>query len=405
MGQRPLEGIKVVEVSMWAFVPTAGALLAEWGASVTKIEASSGDPVRGLNYAGIAPGTGGFSLMYELFNRGKRDVAMDLAADGATELLYQMIETADVFLVSLLPSARRRLAIDVEDIRARNPTIIYAVGSGQGARGDDADQGGYDSISFWSRSGIASAVTPDDYGHPLPMPGGAFGDALSGAMLAAGVAAAVVQRDRTGEGCTVDVSLLGTAMWTLQPGIAGATLINVPELPKFARNQVPNPLVNSYRTADGRFVALCMLQGQRYWPGFCAAIGRPDLIGDPRFADDESRARNIEDCIAELDAVFCTRPLADWKQVLATQEGQWDVVQKAGELPHDRQAIANGYMQPVDYGDGRVLRMVSSPVQFDGAPSPIGPAPSHGAHSDEVMAELGLDEDQIIDLKIRGVLV
>jgi crotonobetainyl-CoA:carnitine CoA-transferase CaiB-like acyl-CoA transferase len=404
MGQRPLTGIKVVEVSMWAFVPSAGAVLADWGASVTKIEPGTGDPIRGLNYAGVAPGTGGFTFMYEIFNRGKRNVAMDLAAEGAVELLYKLVAEADVFLVSLLPQARRKLKIDVDDIRAVNPKIIYAAGNGQGAFGDDAEKGGYDSISFWARSGIASAVTPDELPHPLSMPGGAFGDATAGAIFAGGIAAAIAQRERTGETSIVDGSLLGTAMWALQPGIVGAKLIGVPELPKMARNASPNPLVNMYPTSDGRHVALCMLQGQRYWPGFCAAIGRPDLVDHPDFATDALRAQNIDSCIAELDATFATKPLDEWTAILATQGGQWDIVQKAGELTKDPQAVANGFTQDVDYGAGRSLTMVSSPVQFDRAPSPIGPAPELGADTDAVMAELGLDEEEIIALRISGVL-
>ena len=405
MGQRPLEGIKVVEVSMWAFVPSAGAVLADWGASVTKIEPATGDPMRGLNYAGIAPGTGGFTFMYEIFNRGKRNVAMDLGAEGATELLYKMIDDADVFLISLLPAARRKLKVDIDHIRARNPKIIYAVGSGQGGHGEDSEKGGYDSISFWARSGIASAITPDDLSHPLSMPGGAFGDGMSGAVFAGGIAAAIAQRERTGEGCIVDGSLLGTAMWALQPGIVGSTLIGVPELPKMRRNAMPNPLVNFYRTSDDRFVALCMLQGQRYWSGFCTALGRPDLIEHPDFVDDAKRAVNINSCIGVLDEIFATKPLTEWTALLATQAGQWDIVQKASELPNDPSSIANGYTQSVDYGDGRALTMVSSPVQFDRAPSPISPAPELGAHTDEVMAEIGLDEDAIIAAKISGILL
>lgn len=404
MGQ-PLAGIKVVEVSMWAFVPSAGAVLADWGASVTKIEPSTGDPVRGLTYAGVAPGTNGFTFMYEIFNRGKRNVAMDLGADGAVELLYRLVDDADVFLISLLPAARRKLKVDVDDIRSRNPDIIYAVGSGQGAFGDDAEKGGYDSISFWARSGIASAVTPDQLSHPLQMPGGAFGDGMSGAIFAGGIAAAIAQRERTGAGCVVDGSLLNTAMWALQPGIVGANLIGVPELPKMDRNAARNPLVNTYRTADDRFVSLCMLQGQRYWPGFCTAIGRPDLIDHEDFADDARRAANIDACVAVLDEVFAAKTLGEWTAILATQEGQWDIVQKAGELVRDPQAVANGYVQDADYGDGRTLTMVSSPVQFDRAPSPIGPAPALGAHTDEVMAEIGLDEDAIIDAKVKGILL
>lgn len=405
MGQRPLAGIKVVEVSMWAYVPSCGAVLADWGAAVTKVEPPTGDPMRGLAYAGIQPGHGGFTFMYEIFNRGKRNVAMDLTADGAAELLYKMVADADVFLISLLPAARRKLKVDVDDIRAINPKIIYAVGSGQGAFGDDSEKGGYDAISFWARSGIASAATPNDVAYPLQMPGGAFGDGISGAIFAGGIAAAIAQRALTGEGCVVDSSLLNTAMWALQPAIVGCKLTGREEMPKATRNAMPNPLVNTYRSSDGRFLQLCMLQGQRYWPGFCTAMGCPELIDHPDYDTDEKRRTNIDAVIAELDRVFAGKTFEECCAALAGQAGQWDIVQKAGELPNDRAAIANGYVQDVDYGDGRVLTMVSAPIQFDRKPSPISPAPDLGAHTDEVMAEIGLDEDAIIDAKVAGILL
>lgn len=390
---------------MWAFVPSAGAVLSDWGADVVKIEPPAGDPIRGLNYSGIGPGSYGFTMMYEIFNRGKRSVAMDLGAPGARDLLLRMVDTADVFLVSLLPAARRKLGIDVEDIRARNPKIIYACGSGQGAFGEEAEKGGYDSISFWARSGIASAVTPNDYPFPLAMPGGAFGDGTSGAVFAGGIAAAIAHRERTGEGTVVDGALLATAMWALQPGIVGAALSGTDEMPKMSRNSMPNPLVNNYRTSDGRYIALCMLQGDRYWPGFCEAIGRPDLITHERYSSQELRAQNIDACMDEIDAAFATKTLDEWKAILATQDGQWDIVQKAGELATDRQAVANGYVQRVDYGDGRAISMVSSPVQFGRKPPELRPAPELGANTDDVLLELGLTMDEIIDAKVAGSVV
>jgi crotonobetainyl-CoA:carnitine CoA-transferase CaiB-like acyl-CoA transferase len=401
---KPLAGIKVVEVSMWAFVPSAGAVLADLGAEVVKIEPPSGDPIRGLNYAGIAPGAYGFTFMWEIFNRGKRSITMDLNVEGAAEVLHKLVDGADVFLTSLLPAARRKLKIDVGDITSRHPDIIYAAGTGQGAFGPDAEKGGYDSISFWARSGLASAVTPDEVGYPLPMPGGAFGDGLSGAIFAGGIAAAIAQRARTGKATVVDGSLLATSMWAMQPGIVGAALSGVKELPKMGRESMPNPLVNNYRTSDDRYVALCMLQGQRYWPGFCRVIGRPDLITDPRFADDAARVANLADCIAEIDKAFATKTLDEWRELLLTQDGQWDVVQQAGELIADPQAVANGYVQDVDYGDGRVLKMVSTPVQFDRQVLEARPAPELGGHNYEVLAELGYDEEQIIALQLAGIV-
>lgn len=401
---RPLSGIKVVEVSMWAFVPAAGAVLADMGAEVTKIEPPAGDPMRWLTYSGIEPGAGGFTFLWEIFNRGKRSITVDLNIEGAAGLLHRLLEDADVFLVSLLPSARRKLRIDIEDITSRHPRIIYAVGSGQGALGPEADKGGYDSLSFWARGGIASAVTPDGSPHVLGQPGGAFGDSISGAILAGGVAAAIAQRERTGKVSVVDASLLGTAMWVMQTGIVGAALRGVNELPKLSRDVVPNPLVNSYRTADGRFIALCMLQGQRYWPGFCEAAGRPDLIADPRFDSDASRAANLKACVATLDELFATRTLEEWQAILSRQEGQWNIVQQAGELVRDEQAVSNRFIQDVDYGDGRVLKMVGTPLQFDRQAIEARPAPELGAHNDEVLRELGYTAEQILDLKVAGVV-
>jgi crotonobetainyl-CoA:carnitine CoA-transferase CaiB-like acyl-CoA transferase len=389
---------------MWAYVPSCGGMLADLGADVIKVETPSGDPSRALTTGGIAPGAHGFTVQWEIYNRGKRSITVDLNVAGATELLHKLLESADVFLTSLLPPARRKLKIDVEDIRSRHPNIIYAVGSGQGAHGPDAEKGGYDFISFWSRGGISSAVTPADAPYPLGMPSGAFGDCTSGAMLAGGICAAIAQRAMTGKACVVDGSLLASSLWSMQSKISSVTMAGLDDLPKHGRTAMPNPLVNCYRSSDRRYLALCMLQAQRYWAPFCDAIGRPDLGADPRFATDKDRVENLTVCIAELDAVFASRPLEEWKTRLATQSGQWDVVQMPGELHRDPQVVANAMMQEVDYGDGRKLKMVSVPVQFDRQALTPSPAPELGADNDGVLEELGFSEDEIIDLKVAGVV-
>lgn len=402
---RPLEGIKVVEVAMWAFVPAAGGILADMGADVIKVEPPTGDPLRGLKIGDSEPGQHGFVLSWENYNRGKRSITLDLRQESGVEVLYKLLEDADVFLTNLLPPARRRMHIDVEDIRTRFPGIIYAVGSGLGRRGPEGDKGGYDSISFWARGGIASSISQEETDFPAGMPSGAFGDCTSAAMLAGGVAAAIAQRAMTGHNPVVDVSLLATSMWSMQRSVTQATLDGVARLPR--PKQRPgggNPLVNTYQTSDGRYLSLCMLQSQRYWAGFCETVGRPDLGADPRFETAEGRTANLTACVAELDALFASRPLAEWRAILARQDGQWDVVQHVGELKDDCQVQANGYMQTVDYGDGRKLEMVSVPMQFDCAPLPARPAPDIGADSDELLASLGYDEDAIIDLKVAGVV-
>jgi len=399
----PLSGVKVVEVSMWAFVLSCGAVLSDWGADVVKVEPPEGDPIRQLTMSGIPPGYKGVTFMWEIFNRGKRSVAIDLRADGARDILYKLVEQADVFLVSLLVGARQRLGIDVEDIRAINPGIIYAAGSGQGAFGPEAGNGGYDAMTFWARGGISAALTPEGH-HPIGMPTGAFGDSLSGAVFAGGIAAAVARKRETGEGGVVDGALLATAMWAMQAGIIGASVLDVPTLPGISRTTMPNVLVGSYRTKDGRFVALNMLQPDRYWPGFCEVAERPDLIDHPAFGTNELRAEKLEETLGVMDEIFAKWTLEEWRERLSRQDGQWDVLKLMGELTSDPQAVANKYIQDVDYGEGRSVKMVSAPVQFDRQIDPLRPAPELGADTDEVLLEAGLDMDQIIAAKVSGAL-
>lgn len=412
-----LEGVKVVEVSMWAFVPSAGTVLAEWGADVMKIEPPTGDPMRGLINAGVGP-MEGISFPWELWNRGKRSLALDLTEPAAQELLLRLCEDADVLLTSYLPPVRSKLGFDDEAVRARNPSIIYACGSGQGYAGDEASKGGYDAISFWSRGSISAAVTPPENERPSGMPAGAFGDSISGATLAGGIAAALFKRERTGEGSLVDVSLLGTAAWAMQMTSVGSAVMAAmagdqapPPAPAAANGEFPplgqvgNPLVHNYKTADNRWVALCMLQPDRYWEGLAVALGRDDLLTDERFADPQVRWTDPVAVATELQTTFLSQPLEHWRHALATQPGQWDVVQQPAELRNDPQMTANGYVQEVDYGKGRQMPLFTSPVHFDRSAPVLSPAPDFSHHTDEVLGELGLDSDAILQAKIDGAVI
>ena len=400
-----LDGIRVLEVALYAYVPIAGAILADWGADVVKVEHPEyGDPMRGTAAWGIPAYTNGFAYLYELSNRGKRAMAVDLKVPEGLEVVLRLAEQADVFMTNFLPSARRSLGIDVADVMGRNPRIVYARGNGQGARGPDADRGGFDGISYWSRSGAAISATPPEETWPNAMPGPGFGDVQSGMALAGGIAAGLLYRERTGRGVVVDGSLLAMGMWAMQPTIVAADLVGLPQLPYPDREVPPNPLANTYRTSDGRFIMLAMLQSDRYWAELCTTMGRPDLAGDQRFATAEARESNTKECTAILTEVFATLPLEEWRIRLASQEGQWDVVNLPGELEKDPQVVANGYLQEVSYGDGRSITLVPAPVQFDEEPGQLGPAPQHGAHTDEVLLELGLDWDEIIQLKLTGAV-
>lgn len=401
-----MSGIRVVEVAAWTYVPVAGAVLAEWGADVIKIEhPETGDPQRGLAAMGLVPtGPGGVAHMVELPNRGKRSVGLDLKSPEGRDLLLQMVARADVFLTNFRPQARRKLRIDVDDIRAVNPNIIYARGSGHGQRGPEAERGGYDGCTFWGRGGPADIISnPDDY--PISQPGPAFGDVIGGLTIAGGVSAALFHRQRTGEALVVDNSLLATSMWATSATSLAAGLFGFSRMPRGNRRAVPNPIVNTYRTSDRRYLSFVMLESDRYWADLVDKIGHPELADDPRFSDAASRAAHSEECVDMLDEIFASRPFAEWKEILLGVDGVWAPVQTAAEVLEDPQSLANGYVREVVAASGTTYRIVPSPLQFDEEPPDLTPAPEHGQHTDEVLGELGLSMDEILDLKVKGAVL
>lgn len=402
-----MDGIRVVEVASWTYVPVAGAVLAEWGADVLKIEhPETGDPQRGLAAMGLVPtGPGGVAHMMELPNRGKRSVGLDMATEEGRDLLLRLCATADVFLTNFRPQARRKLRIDVEDVRAANPDIIYVRGSGQGQRGPDAERGGYDNSTFWGRGGPADILSdPDDY--PLPQPGPAFGDVIGGLTIAGGISAALFHRQRTGEPVIVDSSLLATSMWATGATSLAAGLFGFERMPmRGDRTRTPNPLVGNYRTSDGRFLSLVMLESDRYWADLVQHLGAPELAEDPRFVDSRARAEHGPECVRALDELFARKTFEEWKAVLADAKGVWAPVQTAAEVLVDPQALANGYVRDVEAKSGTVFRMVPSPLQFDETPPDLTRAPEHGEHTDEVLTELGLSMDAILELKVKGAVL
>jgi crotonobetainyl-CoA:carnitine CoA-transferase CaiB-like acyl-CoA transferase len=400
-----LKGVKVLEVGLYGYVPAATSVLADWGADVVKIEhPQTGDPIRGLAAFGVKPGDGGVTMLWEVLNRGKRCAGIDVGHPEGLEVLLSLVEEADVFVTNFLGPARERLGIDAEHIRARNPKIIYARGTGHGVLGPDADRGGFDAISYWARSGLASSAMPLDYDYPINLPGPAVGDIQAGLNLAGAIAAALFYRERTGKAAIVDGSLLAAGLWAMQPTIAGSYVTGQDELPKGNRRRPGNPLANVYRTADRRFVFLAMLEADRYWPKFCAAVGKPEWIEHPRLATAALRLTHVEECVALLDDLFAQRTLADWKLVLEKQDGQWSIVQTARETLDDEQAWANGYLQMVKYANGAQLPLVPAPVQFDGEAAELTPAPGHGEHTDEVLQQAGVSDERILELKINGAI-
>jgi crotonobetainyl-CoA:carnitine CoA-transferase CaiB-like acyl-CoA transferase len=397
-----LAGVRVVDLTMWAFVPSAGGVLAHWGADVIKIESPRGpDPMRLLGGT-LEPG--GASWFFKHYSRGKRAVALDLATDEGKDILYQLIDGADVFLTSYLPKTRQKLGFDVDDVKKRNPRIIYAKGSGQGPRGPEAERGGYDGATWWCRGTLAQStmnVTGIDW--PSGMIG--HGDGMSGMTLAGGICAALLTRERTGESPVVDASLLGTAIWFNGPAIISSGLgADVMAAGATAPREDRHPTTNLYRTKDGRFLILSMLGDfQDEWADLCEHLGRPELIADPRFATPADRAVHTAEAVAIFDQVFATRTLDEWKRALVTTKGVWSPVQTPVEVFDDPQTVANGFLRQVDYATGPV-RIPVPPVLFDQEGGDPPPAPDFGQHTDEVLSELGLSAARIAALRSSGIV-
>lgn len=399
---KPMQGIRVLEVAMYGFVPSAGAVLAEWGADVIKVEhAVTGDPQRGLRQVGTLVVEGDPNPNVENANRGKRSIGLDMSVPEGRDVLYELARRADVFLTSFLPAAREKFGIDVGDIRAVNPKIIYARGSALGPRGPEADKGGYDMTAFWCRAGAAATVTPGSIDGMIGLPGPAYGDTISGTNLAGGVAAALLKRERTGEPSVLDVSLLGSGMWAMGHTIAltkhlGQRLV-VP--PPNANASPVNPLVALYTTADDRYISFVMLQPTKFWADVCKHVELPELADDPRFATTEQIAAHTAEAVEILSKVIATRTLAEWSERFSTLSGPWAPVQDTLEVAADSQARANEYT--VQVGE---LELVTNPVQFDVSSPHPDPAPRFAEHTEAILEELGLDWDEIIALKVAGAV-
>ncbi|GAC01382.1 CaiB/BaiF family protein [Gordonia namibiensis NBRC 108229] len=397
----PFDGVRVVEIAAWTFVPGAGAILADLGADVIKVEPPTGDPQRNLQNA-LNRKEGAPNPFLEVPNRGKRSITLDLTTADGHDLLLKLVEKADVVLTSYLPAQRTKLRVDVDDLLAVNPKLVYVRGTGWGSKGDKVNVGGFDAAAAWSAGGTMHKLTPPGADRPTMQPA-AYYDLQGSSAIAGAVGMALFRRERIGKGGVVDVSLLNTGMWPLSPDLTAAPYIG--EIPRQDRTDAPNPIVNAYRTKDDRWINLVCLQAQRFWGELCALIDRVDLIVDERFADDMGRYTNRHDCIAELDKAFAERTLDEWRHILAEFSGVWAAAATVAELHDDKQVLDNGFLPEVPTEDGSNFRVVAPPYHFDEHPTaPRRPAPKLGQHTEEILLEAGLDPEQISDHRERGVL-
>jgi crotonobetainyl-CoA:carnitine CoA-transferase CaiB-like acyl-CoA transferase len=396
------KGVRVIELAQFVFVPAAGVVFSDLGAEVIKIEAVTGDPYRTLR---IADGrqTKSANLSMEQNNRGKKSLAIDLKTPEGRELLLDLIETADIFLTSIRPAALERLALGVDVLRARNPRLIYVHGNGFGFRGPDSERPGYDASAYWARGGFAHVLSAPGQAPVRPRP--ALGDHTGAMNIAFGMAGALFNRERTGEGCVVEISLLSSALWVLSSDVALSCSVSKSDAERFSK-EGRFPLTRPYKTSDGRWIQLMFLDPNRHWLELCRRVEREDLLSDPRFVNSELRTEHGDALSDELAVAFSRKDVASWRAAFDGWDAPWELVQTIHEVATDPQTEANDYLFTVKVADGTDVKVVAGPVAFNGSSVPINPlrSPDLGQHTDALLNEIGIAGEKLQDLKNKNIV-
>ncbi|MEX2159624.1 MAG: CoA transferase [Dehalococcoidia bacterium] len=395
-----LDGIRVVEMGLWVAGPSCAAILRDWGADVVKIEPPGGDPFRGL-FASALGSAAPLNPPFEVDNRGKRSVALNLEQDDARAIARKLIDGADVFVTNMRPRVLDDFGLDYETLSNANPRLVYASITGHGPDGPNRDRAAYDIGAFWSRAGVAASLTPP--GSPLPQQRGGMGDHMTGMSAAGAVAAALFARERSGKGQRIATSLVRVGTYMMSWDVMLALRIGVPVI-AYDREHAVNPIINCFKAKDGRWFWLLLLQADRHWPDLCRAVGREDLMTDDRFADIAVRREHAPDLVGELDGVFATKTLEEWGPVFDRENVWWAPVNTVNDVIDDPVAHEAGVFRDVEGPDGP-LTFVASPADFSSTEAaPRGLSPELGQHTEEVLLELGYDWDGIIALKEQGAI-
>ena len=396
--ESPFAGLKVLDVASFIAAPAAAAVLADFGADVIKVEPPAGDSQRRLGSVPPCPRAQA-NYCWHLANRNKRGMAIDLKSPGATTILRRLVEWADVVITNFPHGTRERLHLGYDEVSGWNPRVIYADVTGFGDAGPDANLPGFDLTAYWARSGLLSSTR--DAGAPPTVPVPGSGDYATAMGLYGAIVTALYRRERTGKGADVGTSLLAAGVWAAGTFVAGVLAggrtygLHNPTAPT-------NPLMNPYQSSDGRWFML--VASPPHWPGLANAVGRPELLEDPRFADPQAVVEHSAELTALLDAVFRSRPLAHWQEVLERARITYGVIQTPEETARDPQLYANEIAVPL-HGDDDVTETISSPIMVRGmAKLPAHRAPELGEHNDEILRELGFTGDQVEQLRADGAI-
>lgn len=394
-----LEGLKVVEYATYVAAPGAGAVMADWGADVVKVEPPGGDPIR-MFFASVGIEGVAVNPVFEFDNRGKRGIVLDTTQEAGREALLKLIDSADVFLTNVRPGGLKRAGLDHDALLKRNPRLIYATLTGYGLDGPDADRPGMDSAAFWARSGLAALFRPKG-GEPVALRT-ALGDHVASLAIVGGVLAAIYERQATGKGRLVEASLLRAAHYVGGSDFAiqhsyGRTASNRP------RKDAANPLINYFKTKDGHWITLLTRQGEKDWPPLCRALKLEHLIEDERFTRAKARRTNGPELVAILDDAYAAFTLEELTARLDAEEMIWSPVLTAAEAIADRQAIAAGCVVQTPQHEGPPINAPGSPIRFPGADDgPKGPAPKLGEHTRAVLSQLGYSDAEIDAIYASG---
>ena len=400
-----LDGIKVLEVANWVAAPSACAMLADLGADVVKIEhPDTGDPVRGIamDHSGVIQYTGGVNTIFELLNRGKKSLAVDLSSSEGQDIVRKLAAQVDILVTNLTPGRQERYGLRYEDVSKTNPRIVYLALTGYGPEGPDRDRSGFDYAAFWARSGIMGSLGEPDSPPIQQRPG--MGDQTTSFAITAAIALSLYERERSGAGQRIDCSLLNTGLWVIGADVMAA-LQSGRSPDHVSRAEVGNPLYNYYQCADGKWIQMVMIESERFWEGFCRATRLEDLRGDTRFAGHADRIQNSRELISILDALFLTKPRAEWAKLLDAANCIWAPVQTLDEVIDDPQLSANNYIDTMSNAEGGEFRILKTPMQFSRTPAQIrGVAPELGEQGDQILLDLGYNWDDIIGLKEKNTV-